>query len=452
MLLTEQEAKSLTAKILSYVKADDASASVNSDKHSFCRFANNNITTSGQRIGRSANVTLWIAGKRGSSSTNDLDDASLKEMVANAERIAATAPPDREYMPTLGKQDYKATPGYVESTANLSLANRAKTIGDILNEFEKNKLIGAGFHQARVTAGGSATKNGNFNYDQGTNAALSVSTRNPEGTASGYFLRSHYDISKLDTKRIAAEAIRKTLQGANARTVDPGVYTVILEPQAAADIMGGLNFGFDARSAEEGRSPYSLPGGKTKLGQQIFDEKINIYSDPWNTTVPGSQSAQGGIPSQKIYMVRNGKLETLTYSRFWAKQKGVEPTPGPVNTIFESAGKPSTLEEMIASTQRGILVTRFWYIRSTDPRTASSTGLTRDGVWMIENGKIAYPIKNFRFNQSVVQMLAPGNVEMIGVSERVGGSEGGGGGFGGGSLIPALKLKAFNFTSQSEAV
>jgi predicted Zn-dependent protease len=111
------------------------------------------------------------------------------------------------------------------------------------------------------------------------------------------------------------------------------------------------------------------------------------------------------------------------------------------------------MEEMIASTQRGILITRFWYIRSTDQRTASSTGLTRDGLWMIENGKITYPVKNFRFNQSVVQMLAPGNIEMIGASERVGGSEGGGGGGGGGgSLLPALKLKAFNFTSQSEAV
>ena len=146
-------------------------------------------------------------------------------------------------------------------------------------------------------------------------------------------------------------------------------------------------------------------------------------------------------------MVENGVLKTLTYNRFWAKQKGVEPTPGPVNTILETGGKTQTLEEMIASTERGILVSRFWYIRQTDPRTASSTGLTRDGVWMIENGKIAYPLKNFRFNQSTVKMLAPGNVLAVGKPERVGSSEGGGG-----SLLPALKVKEFNFTSQSEAV
>ena len=247
--------------------------------------------------------------------------------------------------------------------------------------------------------------------------------------------------------RIARESIRKALEGRNARAIDAGVYTVILEPQAVADLLGGFGFGFNARTAEEGRSAFSSPGGKTKLGEKMFDEKVTIYSDPWHAELPGSQSAQGGIPAQRIEMVKDGTLKNLQYNRFWAKQKSVEPTPGPVNTILETSGATSTLEEMIKSTERGILVSRFWYIRTTDPRTASSTGLTRDGVWWIENGKIAYPLKNFRFNQSTVKMLARGNVLAIGKPERVGSSEGGGG-----SLLPALKLKEFNFTSQSEAV
>ncbi|MBX3245145.1 MAG: TldD/PmbA family protein [Acidobacteria bacterium] len=448
MLFTESEAKKLTEKILSYVKADDASASVGSDKLSHLRFANNNFLTSGSRLGRSANVTVWIDGKRGSASRNDVDDESLKSMVEEAQKIAQNAPPDREYMPTLGKQTYKSTGGYVEATANLSLNDRAKSVSNIIAEFEKNKVIGAGFHSARSQAGASATKNGNFEFERSTNVSLSVTSRTPDGTSSGYFLRNHFDIAKLDTKRIASESIKKAMQGRDARTIDPGSYTVILEPQAVADIVGNLSFGFNARNAEEGRSVYSAPGGKTRLGEKIFDERIMIYSDPWHPELPGSQSAQGGIPAQKIYMVRNGVLENLVYNRFWAKQKEKQPTPGPVNTIFETSGEKSRIEDMIRSTKRGILVTRFWYIRSTDPRTASSTGLTRDGVWLIEDGKIAYPVKNFRFNQSVTQMLAPGNVEMIGVSERVGGSGGGSGA----SLLPALKLKSFNFTSQSEAV
>lgn len=447
MLLTEGEVKTVTEKILSMVKADDASANVGSNKQSHLRFAGNDVLTSGTREGRSASVTIWIGGKRGSASTNDLDEASLRTMVDRAETIARTAPADREYMPTLGKQTYKPVSAYVESTASLSLTDRAKQIGAVISECEKNGVIGAGFHSASSQAGGSSTKNGNFEFERSTGVGLSVTARTPDGQSSGYFLRSHNDIAKLDTMRIARESIRKALEGKNARAIDPGIYTVILEPQAVADLLGGFGFGFNARTAEEGRSAFSSPGGKTKLGEKVFDDKVTIYSDPWHAELPGSQSAQGGIPAQRIEMVKDGVLKNLQYNRFWAKQKNVEPTPGPVNTIMETSGATSTLEEMIKSTTRGIIVSRFWYIRTTDPRTASSTGLTRDGVWWIENGKIAYPLKNFRFNQSTVKMLAPGNVLMVGKPERVGSSEGGGG-----SLLPALKLKEFNFTSQSEAV
>jgi predicted Zn-dependent protease len=447
MLLNEQEAKSITDKILSLVKADDASVSVSSDKLSHLRFAGNAFLTSGQRLGRGANITVWIEGKRGSSSTNDLDDASLKEMVEQAEQIARLAPVDREYLPTLGAQTYKPVNAYVEATANIAAQNRAKAIGDILAQSEKAGVVSAGFHQARAQAGAFATKNGNFGFERTSIVSLSMTARTADGASSGYFLRSHFDVNRLDTARIAREAIRKAVEGRNARAIEPGFYTVILEPQAVADLLGGLTFGFDARSAEEGRSPYSSTGGKTRRGEKIFDERVSIYSDPWNAELPGSQAAQGGIPAQRIYLVKNGVLENLTYSRFWAKQKNAEPTPGPVNSIMETGAKTSTMEEMISSTTRGLLISRFWYIRATDPRTASLTGLTRDGVWFIENGKIQYPVKNFRFNQSIIQMLAPGNVEMVGTSERVGGSEGGGA-----ALLPSLKLKAFNFTSQSEAV
>ncbi len=466
MLLTEQEVKNLTSKILSMTKADDASANVGSNRQSHLRFAGNNVLTSGMRETRNANVTVWIGGKRGSASTNDLDDVSLKAMVDEAEKIAQNARPDREYMPTLGKQTYKPVNAYFEATANLSLTDRAKQIGAIIAECEKQNVIGAGFHSANAQAGGSATRNGNFVFVRSTGVGLSVTARTPDGQSSGYFLRSNNDIAKLDTMRIAKESIRKALDGRGARAIEPGIYTVILEPQAVADLIGGFGFGFNARNAEEGRSVFSAPGGKTKLGEKVFDEKVTIYSDPWHPELPGSQSVGGGgggfggggggggagaggggIPAERITMINKGVLENLTYNRYWAAQKDTKPTSGPVNTIFQTSGPTNTLEEMIKSTMRGILVGRFWYIRATDPRTASSTGLTRDGVWWIENGKIAYPLKNFRFNQSTVEMLGPGNVLMVGKPERVGSSEGGGG-----SLLPALKLLAFNFTSQSEAV
>lgn len=329
MLLTEQEVKTLTSKILSMVSADDAVANVGSSKLSHLRFAANNVLTSGSREARSASVTLWIGGKRGASSTNDLDDASLKAMVEHAEMIARNAPPDREYVPSLGKQTYKPTHGYVEATANLSLTDRARQIGAVLSECEKSGVIGAGFHSANAQSGGSATKNGNFDYERTTGVGLSVTARTPDGTSSGFFLRSHHDIAQLDTMRIARESIRKALEGKNARSIEPGVYTVILEPQAVADLIGGFGFGFNARTAEEGRSVFSAPGGKTKVGQQVFDDKVTIYSDPWHPELPGSQSAGGGfggggggVPAERIVMIDKGVLKTLTYNRSWAKQRG----------------------------------------------------------------------------------------------------------------------------------
>jgi predicted Zn-dependent protease len=449
MLLTEQEARAICEKLLSYVKADDASVGVNSENYGHLRFASNAFTTSGARENVTVGVTVWIDKKRGAASTNEIDDESLKATVALAEQLARISPVDREYLPTLSKQTYKPVDGYAEATSAISATTRAKTINDVIRACERARVIGAGFHQARASAGASATKNGNFNYERSSLVSLSMTARTVDGTSSGYFLRNHFDVAKLDTKRVAGEAIRKALDSRNPRMLEPGVYPAILEPQAVADLLGFFTFTFDARSAEEGRSPFSAPGGKTKVGEKIFDERINIYSDPWHPELPGSQSAQAGLPAQKIYFVRNGVLENLTYSRFWAKQKGKEPTAGPVNSIIESSQAPVSVEDMIKSMDRGILLGRFWYIRGVDPRVQLQTGLTRDGIWYIENGKIQYPVKNFRFNQSVMQLLAPGNVDMIGKPERVGSSEGQGGNA---ALLPALKVKEFHFSSQSEAV
>ncbi|HET9478865.1 MAG TPA: TldD/PmbA family protein [Pyrinomonadaceae bacterium] len=449
MLLIEKDARAICEKLLSYVKADDAVVGVTSENYGHLRFAANAFTTSGARENLSVAVTVWIDRKRGAASTNEIDDESLKATVALAEQLARLSPVDREYMPTLSKQTYKPTNPFAEATSNISVAARAKTINDVISACEKAKVVGAGFHQARGSASASATKNGNFVYERSSLVSLATTARTPDGTSSGYFLRNHFDVAKLDTSRVAREAIRKALDARSPRALDPGVYPAILEPQAVADLLVAFAFSFDARNAEEGRSAFSAPGGKTKLGEKIFDERINIYSDPWHPELPASQSAQGGLPAQKIYLVRNGVLENLVYSRFWAKQKGKEPTPGPVNNIMESSQPAVSVEEMIKSMDRGLLLGRFWYIRGVDPRIVLQTGLTRDGIWYIENGKIQYPVKNFRFNQSVIELLAPGNVEMIGKSERVGSSEGQGGNA---ALLPALKVKKFHFTSQSEAV
>jgi predicted Zn-dependent protease len=446
MLLSESESKAICEKLLGLTRADDAEASVTSEDYSHLRFAANAFTTSGRRENATARVTVWIDRKRGSASANDVDDASLKAAVEQSEQLARISPVDREYVPTLGAQRYKPAGGYVKATANIALPERAKTVDGIIRACEKEEIIGAGFHQSSAAASAYASRNGNFHYHRSTLVSLSVTARTRDGGSSGYFLRNHFDVAKLDAARIGREAIRKAIQSRNPRALEAGTYPVILEAQAADDL---IRFNFDARSADEGRSPYAAPGGKTKVGETIFDERLSVYSDPWHPELPGSPAAEDGIPAEKVYFVRKGVLEKLQYSRYWAKEKGREPTPGPVNTIVESAAPGVTVDAMIKSMDRGLLVSRFWYIRGVDPRTALFTGLTRDGVWYIENGRIQYPVRNFRFNQSILELLAPGNVEMIGVSERVSGSESQGRGA---SLTPALKVKQFHFTSQSEAV
>jgi predicted Zn-dependent protease len=439
-MLTEREARKICDTLLKLTKADDAVVGVSESIGGNQRFAANAFTTNGSSRERQFSVTVWMDKRQGSASGTEFDEASLRRAVEQAEHLAKLSPVDVEYLPTLGPQKYKPVKGFVSKTAGLSPSWRAKQISAILDQCDEAKVVGAGLFRSGAFTSASATRHGNFEFERSTSASLSMTARTPDGASSGYGLHNHFDVDKLDIAGVARRAVDKALTGRDAQRLEPGVYPVILEPQAVGDILGFFRGAFTARNAEEGRSPMSAPGGKTLLGQTVFDSKINLYSDPWHPELPGSQSAQDGLPAEKLHLVRGGVLENLVYSRFWAQKAGKRPTPGPVNSILESAGPTHSLAEMTANSERALLLTRLWYIRMVNPRTQLLTGLTRDGVWLVENGKIKHPVRNFRFNQSVMQMLAPGNVEMIGKPVRVGG------------LFPALKLKAFTFSSESEAV
>lgn len=448
MLMTEKEAKDLCQKILSLTKADDAQVNVNNGVQTHQRFAANSFTTGGAGENMSVALTVWIGKKKGLATTNDVSDKALRAMAEEAEQMARISPVDREYLPTLGAQIYRATGGYTAATAQATPAKRAQAIADIIAAGKKDSLQMAGLHQAFDTATAAATKNGNFYYDRKSGISLSTVARTLAGDGSGYFARSHFDATKLDTTMIARNAIQKALASRSPQTLEPGAYTVILEAQAAVDLLMFLRFGsLDARGAEEGRSAFSAPGGKTRIGERVFDERVNLFSDPAHPDLPDAPTTAEGVPAEKFWIVRNGVLENLSYNRYWAQQKGKAPSPGMLNLILTSAAAPVKLEEMIASTERGLLVSRFWYIRSVDQRTLTFTGLTRDGLWLVEGGKIKHAVRNFRFNQSLIEMLAPGVLDAIGAPERVSSSENGPP-----MLLPPLKIKRFNFTSQSEAV
>ena len=446
-MLTEADARTITNKLLGYVTADDAVVFIESEDYSHLRFAANTFLTSGRREGATARVTLWIDKRRGSASTTDVSDAALKQAVADAQTFAKLAPVDVEYLPSLMQQTYRPGQGWVDATARIDLSVRARQIGDAIAQSEKAKVIGAGFHQVGLLAHASATAHGNFHYERGSIASLGMTARTPDGAGSGYFARNHYDVARLDTGRIARESIRRASESKGARMLPAGSYPVILEAQAVADLLDSGGVSFDARNADEGRSVFSLPGGATRVGTPLFDPRINILSDPWRPQLATFIASEEGVPARAMHLVRNGVVESLRYSRFWAQQKSQQPS-GPLALVMEPSTPGVSVEDMIKTATRALLVSRFFYIRNVDPRSASVIGLTRDGVWYIENGEIKYPVRNFRFNQSIVLMLGPGNVDAIGVPERVASSEGGVEPV----LVPALRLNSFNFTSQSDAI
>ena len=305
------------------------------------------------------------------------------------------------------------------------------------------KLIAAGFLEDGQSFVAFANSKGNFRYQRATAFNYTCTVRTEDGRGSGWVGRNLKDASAFKADSDIRIAMRKASESAEAKALEPGKYTVILEPAAAAGLVSFMMNFFDARQADEGRSFLSKKGGGNKLGEQVYDPRVNISADPWH---PGAEVMPWdgeGLPREKMAIVENGKVVNLEYSRFWAQKQGKRAIGSPGNLLM--AGGTKSTAELVAGTQKGILVTRTWYIRMVDPQTVLLTGLTRDGTFYIENGQIKHPVKNFRFNESPVIML--NNIEELGKPVRVAGDES--------SfvmMIPPMKLRDFTFTSLSDAV
>jgi predicted Zn-dependent protease len=395
------------------------------------------VSTAGEQSQTSLGVTSSFGKRSGSATINEFDDASLEKVMRRSEELAKLAPENPEYMPLLGPQTFKESVNYNATTAGMNPDKRAEAVAKSLKVAKDASHESAGFLSNSTDFNATMNSKGLFGYNKSTDVSFSITVRNREGTGSGYASKSYNDVSKLDTLALTKIASSKASMSAAAKAIEPGKYTVILEPLAASDMISTMFNGFDARNADEGRSYMSKKGGGTRLGEKLFDEKVTMYSDPLNPDLPFSTFSGDGRPQQKTVWVENGVVKKLAYSRYWAQQKGVEALPA-ANRIIMQGGN-SSIDDMIKSTEKGILVTRFWYIRFVDPQTLLLTGLTRDGTFYIENGKVKFPIKNFRFNESPVIML--NNLEELGKAERVGNL-----------IVPPMKIRDFTFTSLSDAV
>ena len=444
--LSTAECRELSRKILGFAKADQTRIYIASGERGFTRTAMNRVATAGSSDNVNVRITSVFGKRLASVDTNRLDDVSLERSVRDCEALAKISPENPEYLPELGEQKYTPVDGYYVSTGGLTTEARARAASLAIKAAVDAKSVASGFIEVRAGSEAVANSKDLFGYYSGTGVASTLTVRTADGLASGWAGDEGADWNTIESERVAQDAVRKCQQWHGRTALDPGKYDVILEPTAAGMLMLRMMFVFDARAADEGRSFFAKRGGGNRLGEKLFDERITIVSDPAEKNTEARPFDDAGEPVQREVWVDKGVLKALSYSRFWAEKQHVAPRLRPSNFIM--SGSDASVDDMIKATKRGVLITRFWYIRPLNPRIISFTGLTRDGAFLIENGKIARPVTNFRFNQSLTELLA--NVEMLGRPTRVCANEDGS--FGPPVVVPAMKVRGFNLASVSDAI
>jgi predicted Zn-dependent protease len=444
--LSRDEAKALADRVLSFATADQTRVNISSGVSEFTRTAMNRVTTSGSTDDVVVRITSAFGRRVAAIDTNRLDGAALERAVRDAEALARLSPENPEYLPEPPAQKYLDVDGYYESTGSLTTEDRGRSASLVLERARAAKTIAAGYIDVSAGSRAVANSNGLFAYYASTNVASTLTVRTPDGLSSGWAGDEGADWATIESERIATDALAKCEAWRGKTALDPGSYDVVLEPTAVGMLLSRVMGAFDARSADEGRSHFSKRGGGTLLGEKVFDERVTITSDPAFKNGEAAPFTGLGEATAPETWVEKGVLRSLAYSRFWAQRQKTAARPGMANVIMEGTDAP--LSDLIASVTRGVLISRFWYIRPLNPRTLTLTGLTRDGTFLIENGRISRPVTNFRFNQSMAELLK--NVDMVGRSTRVCASENSSAGLP--VIVPPLKVRAFELSSVSDAI
>jgi predicted Zn-dependent protease len=456
-MLTQDEAQKLAKKVLGMSTFPECQVTITSQEQAYTRFANNGITTASFSLRHNLSIVTTRDARTGAYSTNDLDDDSLRAAVKKAEELAALTPPNSERLSPVGPQQFPKTFDFDEKTANARSPEMIPHVKTIIDAAMKQKLVAAGLVERshRITA--IANESGLFGYHDSSDAQLTTTIRMADGSSSGWAGQPNMKLAQIDSAGLASTAIEKCKRWKNPQKLDPGNYTVVFEPTATGDLVRLMVGAFSARATEEGRTFISKRGGGTLLGEKVFPESITLRHDPFDPRQPSSPWTGDWLPTSALTYIDKGVIANLAYDRYWAEKTGKKPNGGGGgggrggggggfggggSLIMDGTDTP--LEKLIASVDRGLLVTHFWYIRGVNQQTLQNTGLTRDGLFLIENGKITTPIMNFRFNESPVRLLK--NTKMVGQAARVRGLEGGM------MISPAIIATDFPLTSISDAI
>ena len=448
MTLSREECRNIFDKVLKFSQADAVIAYLDGGIRAGSRYAVNAMTTNVVEQNIVLSVSCRFGDRQGSSFTNQFDDPSLQQAVSQAESIAKLSPPNKELLPLVkGPQSYMPINAYFEETAGFGPQQRAEKIRASIDIVKKNGLIGSGYLPTFDWVNAMANSEGIFFHHRWTGCGFLLTVRTPDGTGSGWARDQGVRRAKeLRVEQRTEIACQKCLSSRHPQPLEPGDYTVIMEPEAAASFLMLMMSAFDGRAAMEGRSFMSEGKEKTKLGKKILGENITIGTQHDHPQILGSPLGLDGLPARNISWVEKGVIKKLAFNRFSAEKYQQEVTGRPINLVME--GEKHSLEDLIASTERGILITRFWYIRTVDFMTILNTGLTRDGLLLIEKGKITKPLVNFRFNESPAVVF--NNITMMSKPERAMLYES----FGdfGTAMVPAIKAENFTLSSVAPAV
>ncbi len=442
--MSEVEARRVVERVLGAARADQVEVAVSARRGGHTRFADNGVTTAGEVSDLSVSVTASFGTRSGRAASNETGDEALTDVVRRAEAAARLAPEDPEHVAPLEPVEYPDIPAFRPATAAYGPAERAAAVAAAIEEARARDAVIAGFLENRSTAEAIAASTGLFGYHPSTWIEYSNTVRTPDGRGSGWSGVRLHEAAGLDAAARARVAAEKAVASSDPRALEPGDYPVVLEPTAVAVLAGALVGQMDARRAMEGRSYLSAPGGATRVGEPLLAPAITIETDPAHPVVPGHRWTGERLPARPVAWYREGRVETLRYDRYWAAREGVEPVPAATNLILH--GEDRSFEELIRGTERAVLVTRLWYIRSLNPRDLTLTGLTRDGTFWIEDGRIAHAVNNFRWNESPVRLFS--RVEAMSRPERVADEDW----VINPSYVPAVRASSFHFSSVSAAV
>ncbi len=451
-MYSRDELKALTDKVLNLVKADGVEVEFTGGERSGTRWANSTITTNLIQFDQQLTLTVRNGNKSGSATTREFDDESLKTLVNDAQEAVKTARENQNLLPLVKPpQEYTAVEAALPSVVNFGPGERAEMVRKSVAVCDKKGALGSGYIPKTYLTTCTANSEGLFAYYQSAEAGLILTCRTSDGKGSGWAgITGVKDISLIDPVRLSEIASDKALKSQKPRALEPGRYTTILESRPAARFLSLMLGIFSARTAETGPRMY-LSGaerGSTKLGQKVFSENVTIKSDIGNPILRQTPIGPDGLAAKPITWVEKGVLTNLYYDRQYAARQKKDPTPTSPNMSLVMEGGDMSLEQMIKSTRRGLLVTFFWYIRPVDPQTLLNTGMTRDGLFLIENGEIAGPVQNFRWNMSPI--VGFNNVTAVGQSQPMHTGESYDGP--GTALVPAVRIEDFYMTSVSPAV